>query len=333
MHILKLGNAEFEGRNNAYLLEYADGLALIDTGISTPDIERQLRERLATHGYGFADVDTVVLTHWHPDHAGLTGAIQREDGAVVYVHENDAPLVQHEDRARERMRVMQRERFDEWGMPTRKREQLLDRLDSNEELGGRPATVETVTDGDVIEIGETQLDVLHAPGHTAGLCCFEFEADNMEEDNDGGRDHPEAFVGDAVLPVYTPNVGGADVRVDRPLERYLNSLETIAKRKFDRVWPGHRDVIDNPTERAQFIVDHHRERARRVVEILGEHGPAEAWKVSAQLFGNLEGIHIMHGPGEAYAHLDHLARHGLVEATPDGYNLLNKTEATIDDVI
>lgn len=330
MHTLKLGNAEFEGRNNAYLLEYTDGLALIDTGISIPDIERQLRERLATHGYGFADVDTIVLTHWHPDHTGLTGAIQREDGAVVYVHEDDAPLVRREDHARERMRALQRKRFDEWGMPTGKREQLLDRLDSNEELAGKPATVETVTDGDVIEIGETRLGVLHAPGHTAGLCCFEFKTN---DENGESGDHSEAFVGDAVLPVYTPNVGGADVRVNRPLERYLDTLKTITEREFDRVWPGHRDVIDTPAERAQFIVEHHRERAGRVVEVLNEYGPANAWEVSAQLFGDLEGIHIMHGPGEAYAHLDHLARHGLVEATPDGYNLLDETEATIDDVI
>jgi glyoxylase-like metal-dependent hydrolase (beta-lactamase superfamily II) len=160
MHTLKLGNAEFEGRNNAYLLEYAIGLALIDTGISTPDIERQLRERLATHGYGFADIDTIVLTHWHPDHAGLTGAIQREEGAVVYVHEDDAPLVRREDRAQERMRALQRKHFDEWGMPIGKREQLLNRLDSNEELAGKPTTVETITDGDIIK---TLISMSHHP--------------------------------------------------------------------------------------------------------------------------------------------------------------------------
>lgn len=119
METLKLGNTEFEGRNNAYLLEHTGGIALIDTGISTSDINQQLREQLAAHDYEFVDIDTIVLSHWHPDHAGLAGMIQRESGAEVYIHENDAPLVRHAGHAREQMRALQRERFDEWGMPNK----------------------------------------------------------------------------------------------------------------------------------------------------------------------------------------------------------------------
>lgn len=160
------------------------------------------------------------------------------------------------------------------------------------------------------------------------MCCFEFETNDEKED-----DRSEAFVGDTILPVYTPNVGGADVRVEQPLKRYLNTLEIIVEREFDRVWPGHRDVIGAPSKRAQAITDHHRERARRVIRILEKCGPSNAWEVSAQLFGDLKGIHIMHGPGEAYAHLDHLSRHDLVERTSDGYYVLKEAEIAISDVI
>lgn len=322
MQVVRLENAEFEGENSVYLLQHAGEVALIDTGVATPETERALRDRLAAHDLDFDGIDTVVLTHWHPDHAGLAGTIQQEGGATVYVHEDDAPLVRREERALEAFRDRQREQFQAWGIPTREREALLDGMEMSDAVVGESAVVETVTDGDTIDVAGRRLDVLHAPGHTAGQCCFEFRTD----------DGLEAFGGDALLPVYTPNVGGADVRVDRPLERYRNTLQTIATRGFERVWPGHRDVITDPTDRARSIIDHHRERAQRVCNVLADHGPATAWETSAHLFGDLEGVHVMHGPGEAYAHLDHLERHGIVTATEDGYALY-EDPASVDAVI
>ncbi|MFB6082975.1 MAG: MBL fold metallo-hydrolase, partial [Halorientalis sp.] len=124
----------------------------------------------------------------------------------------------------------------------------------------------------------------------------------------------------------------ADVRVDRPLERYLDTLDRIADAEFDRAWPGHRDPIDDPTGRAEEIAHHHEERAYRVLRALDDLGPSTAWEVSAELFGELENIHILHGPGEASAHLDHLARAGDVERDGDGtYTLPADTRDRVRD--
>jgi glyoxylase-like metal-dependent hydrolase (beta-lactamase superfamily II) len=150
--------------------------------------------------------------------------------------------------------------------------------------------------------------VVHAPGHTAGHCLFEFE-------------EGEVFSGDALLPVYTPNVGGADVRVDRPLRKYLRTLRSIADADYRRAWAGHRDPIDDPTGRAREIIRHHEERAYRVLDALERLGPCSVWAVSADLFGDLAGIHILHGPGECYAHLEHLEESGLVAAESGEYRL------------
>lgn len=300
MDAISLGNEEFEGRNNAYLLE-DEPVTLVDTGIATSRTREQLREEFSERGHAFADVDRIVLTHWHPDHAGLAGEIQAESDATVYAHAADAPLIEGDSEALAALDERRRSLIEEWGMPAEKREELLGFLDSHDGIGGEPAEVTTIEDGTTIEAGETVLETIHTPGHTAGLCCFEV---------DGGN---EAFVGDAILPVYTPNVGGADVRVERPLESYLDSLGRLIERDFDRVWPGHRDAIENPTERAREIASHHRERTERVLAVLREHGPADAWTVSAHLFGELEGIHVVHGPGEAFAHLDHLESAGALE--------------------
>ena len=325
MDRIRLGNEEFEGRNNAYVLAdgetpegaregggAADGddLALVDTGIATPDVREDLRDGLAERGYEFGDVDDIVLTHFHVDHAGLAGEIQAESDATVYVHEADAPLVEGDADAMAAVDERRRELLEEWGVPEDARRELLAFFESST-IDGDPADVTPIEDGEVLEVGGRRLETVHAPGHAAGLCCFELQDGN------------EAFVGDALLPVYTPNVGGADVRVERPLEKYLNTLERLADRDYDRVWPGHRDPIDEPTARAREIVAHHRERTEKILDILREHGPADAWTVSAHLFGDLEGIHIVHGPGEAYAHLDHLRREGIVAADNGEYRVVD----------
>lgn len=308
MDAIALGNEEFEGKNNAYLFE-GEPVTLLDTGIATERTETQLRERLAEYGVEFADIEQVVLTHFHPDHAGLAGRIQREGDATVYAHADDAPLIEQDQKALADLDARRRELFADWGIPDGVREELLAFLDSHADTMGEPADVTEIAGGDTLETGEMALEVLHTPGHAAGLCCFAFEG--------GGR---EAFVGDTILPVYTPNVGGADVRVEAPLEKYVDSLRTLIDRDFERVWPGHRDVIEEPTERARYIVSHHRERTERVLSVLRE-GPADAWTVSAELFGDLEGIHVMHGPGEAFAHLDHLEDAGHVERDGKRYRL------------
>ena len=312
MHAIALGNEEFEGRNNAYLLEN-EPVTLLDTGIATERTRKQLHEGLSEYGHDFSDIERIVLTHFHPDHAGLAGEIQRESGATVYAHSADVPLIEGNEEALAEMDDRRRELFSQWGMPDEKREELLDFLDSHSAIAGEPADATGIEDGDRIETGEMALEVLHTPGHAAGLCCFAFD----------GPEGTEAFVGDTILPVYTPNVGGADVRVEAPLEKYLDSLRTLVERDFERAWPGHRDVIEEPTERTRYIISHHRERTERVLSVL-ENEPADAWTVSAELFGGLEGIHVMHGPGEAFAHLNHLERAGFVERSDKEYILLDE---------
>ncbi|WP_339102249.1 MBL fold metallo-hydrolase [Haloterrigena salinisoli] len=310
MDRISLSNSAFEGDNNAYL--FADGTetVLIDTGDGTATTREQLEDALAERGLAFADVDRIFLTHWHGDHTGLAGAIQAESGAEVYVHEADAPLVEGDEDAWAAMYDRQEEYFERWGMPEEKRAVLRERM-ADAETGAASPTVETFAGGETFPVPGGELEVVHASGHAAGLCMFETTLEGRRE----------VVSGDALLPVYTPNVGGADVRVDRPLERYLRALQGIVDADYDRAWPGHRDPIDDPAGRAQYIIDHHAERAWRVLDALDRKGPCDTWTVSADLFGDLEGIHVLHGPGESYAHLEHLERAGTVVREDAEYRL------------
>jgi glyoxylase-like metal-dependent hydrolase (beta-lactamase superfamily II) len=315
---IRLGNTVFEGANNAYVLQ-GETVALVDTGIGTPPVERDLRDGLAEFGLSFADVDEVFLTHWHEDHSGLAAEIQAESDATVRAHEADAPLIEGDERAIEAQLDRRERLFDEWGIPDGPRAELEAFLRDAPTQAETFPDVVPFEDGERFQAGDRELEVLHLPGHAAGLCGFAFA-------DDAG---PEVFSGDAVLPKYTPNVGGADTRVESPLAAYVDSLQRFVERDFDRAWPGHRDPIDEPTARALTILDHHRERTANVVDVLADHGPADAWTVSSHLFGDLENIHILHGPGEAYAHLDHLASAGVVERDGTSYHLVD-TDPDVD---
>jgi glyoxylase-like metal-dependent hydrolase (beta-lactamase superfamily II) len=322
---IQLGNTVFEGKNAVYVLRGADDrLGLVDAGVAVRETRDELEAGLAGFGYDLADVDDVVLTHWHADHAGLAGAIQAASDATVHVHAADADLVAGEQAAWDRYRDLEERRFEEWGLPAESRAALRSFLDAHADVTGEPVDVTTFADGDRLRVGGVDLDVVHLPGHAAGLCAFAFDPEDGEGGGRKGETGREAFVGDAVLPKYTPNVGGADLRVDSPLQQYVESLGRVVDADWRRVLPGHRDPIDAPAERARTILEHHRDRTRRVVDVLATHGPCDVWTVSAHLFGELERIHILHGPGEAWAHLDHLTEAGAVERDGNAYALVDE---------
>jgi glyoxylase-like metal-dependent hydrolase (beta-lactamase superfamily II) len=72
------------------VLHGASGVALIDPGPSTT--HNTLTAALQRKGIGIGDVRQILLTHIHLDHAGVTGALVRENPAIeVCVHERGAP--------------------------------------------------------------------------------------------------------------------------------------------------------------------------------------------------------------------------------------------------
>lgn len=73
---------------NAHLIRSASGCALVDAGI--PGSERKIGRALARNGLSFRDINLIVVTHAHTDHAGSAAQLRQLSGAPILAHEGDA---------------------------------------------------------------------------------------------------------------------------------------------------------------------------------------------------------------------------------------------------
>jgi hydroxyacylglutathione hydrolase len=140
----------------AYLIEYEQGLALVDTG--GPGAEHRLLRTIQELGRG--ELRLIFITHAHLDHYGNAAAVRSLTGAPLAVHPADAPAMQRGETiigsARGRGRLAQRLMpfVQSFLRPTPTNPDLL--LEDGQDLSqfGFPAVV------------------LHTPGHTIGSCCL-----------------------------------------------------------------------------------------------------------------------------------------------------------------
>ncbi len=293
---ITVGTGSPEGANSAYLLPERG--VVVDPGPPGDEAWSAFRGGMQEAGCDLDAVDHVVVTHWHADHTGLAPRLARAADAAVHMHARDAPLLASYERTRAERLKRDAAALRRWGVPEATVEAVVD--------GDTPSPfpaeteVESHADGDEIAGGR----LLHTPGHTAGHAAFAFD------------DH--LFVGDCLLPTYTPNVGGSDTRLANPLEVYLESLTRLERHVGEcEFHPGHGETLALP-DRIDEIRAHHEERTRRVSERVATRERATPWDVAGDLFGDLAGLHVKFGAGEAAAHLAYLCDAGYVAETGEG---------------
>lgn len=314
-----------EGTNSTYVLP--DRGVLIDPGPPGDDAWETLTTGLDEAGVALADVEHVVVTHWHMDHAGLAPRLGDAADATVHMHESDAPLLAEYGPERDARVRRDARRLRSWGAPERVVEDVRESDTPSPVPEEYPVTPHA--DGETL----AGLELVHTAGHTQGhLAIVAVEgASDTSTAGDAGHQAPtdaEAgtlFLGDAVLPTYTPNVGGSDTRLADPLSAYLRTLADLEARAEDApaggVYPGHGASVDL-RDRIGVVREHHAERIDEILAVLAEFERATPWTVARELFGEMAGIHAKMGAGEAAAHLTYLDRQGVVEqvsSTPDQY--------------
>jgi len=125
----------------AYVLETSAGLILIDA-LYDPWVSHLL-EGMTSLGLEPNDIKYVLVTHGHFDHAGGAAEISRRYGATVVMTKEDWTL------AREPAAL------PEFAMDV-------------------PANGQVARDGEIIQLGDTRVELFKTPGHTEGVLSLRY---------------------------------------------------------------------------------------------------------------------------------------------------------------
>ncbi|MBW1779856.1 MAG: MBL fold metallo-hydrolase [Deltaproteobacteria bacterium] len=141
--------------SHVYLIGTAESkdLSLVDAGLMGKGAYKI--ESILGLGFQLNDVKRVIMTHTHLDHIGCLGEIlQAIPHAQLWVHTEEAELLeQGDERAVYGMDMFQSMCQAQYGIqPGAFTFQVHRRLEG----------------GDVLELGGTEWDVIHIPGHSAG---------------------------------------------------------------------------------------------------------------------------------------------------------------------
>jgi glyoxylase-like metal-dependent hydrolase (beta-lactamase superfamily II) len=294
-----------------YALESPRGPVLVDAGWEHEDAWSALKEGLAGFGMDIGDVYGVVVTHFHPDHAGLAGRVREASGAWVAMHGDDAAIVRmfHEMLARDGDRSWEKDQIRRAGA-------------SETEIAAHRGRAEGVdppalpdrelADGDLADLPGRRLRALWTPGHSPGHICLNLE------------DADRIFTGDHVLPRITPHIGlyPYDIPDRDPLGVFLQSLERVAELGVGEVLPAHQHRFHDLAARAHEIISHHEDRLAEVTALLSEE-PRTLWELASAMTwrGGWDDMAITSrrmAAGEAAAHLRTLERRGLAHRVGTG---------------
>ncbi|MHB1006605.1 MAG: MBL fold metallo-hydrolase [Chloroflexota bacterium] len=159
------------GHTELYLLE-GERLVIIDTGaLDTP--ERFIAPALKSVGLGLKDIEIIINTHGHHDHAGGNAPVVAASGAEVWLPEADVAIAEDLD--------LQFEEFFANNDILLGREDRL--VASREELYDitAPTLVDrALRDWEVLDLGRgLQLTVVPTPGHTRGAISLYWEREGI----------------------------------------------------------------------------------------------------------------------------------------------------------
>ncbi len=202
-----IGNIYYVGTHPAstHVIDTGDGLILIDPGYY--EALYVVIDNMHRVGLDPMDIKYIILTHAHYDHVDATAALVELTGAKVFISKDDMPLISGEI----------------FHYPF------------------RPFTPDVlISDGDVIELGNTSIKCISTPGHTDGTISIFFD---VTED---GTTYRAGMFGGAGSNTMMREFLTENNLPDDCREKYVASVKRLLNEKVDIFLGNH--VWNNKTK-------------------------------------------------------------------------------------
>lgn len=287
---------------NAYMLQDGEDWTVIDPGLNTEAARQVWNEVTAGLNLTYRNIKKVILTHYHPDHLGVAGWMQKQSGAAVYLSEVGKQHMEMLWGEEQQMTDAMAELFRAHGATELHTEQLKSHMDSFMPLVYPLPEITLLHELDVMHMGNRSWVALETAGHASGHMSFYCEADHL------------LIAGDHVLPQITPNVSLMPNSDPEPLLHYMEGLDALAQLEVRLAFPGHRHPFRHTASRVEGIKQHHEERLAAWQQWLAE-APATAYEICSRAFGTVGKLTVHQfrfAMGETLAHLRELERRGVV---------------------
>ena len=280
-----------------YLFPKGQGYILIDTGFGERSKVAWL-EVFKLLDITPSQISDVYLTHFHPDHSGLSGWMQQLTGANVFIHEIDKEMMMHVWDSDGKQAVRIKNMLIEHGTPKELAERIQEQmLHLIEQM--KPLPVLTAIESEVA-FGRAKWQVIVTPGHSTGHIVFYEEEEQI------------MLIGDHVIDGITPNISVWPGSSQTPLQDYLSSLKQLAKLPVKKAYPAHKNTIQDLPSAIQSILYHHEERLYHMEKLAD---CLSAYEIASQVFAkkSLSPHQWRFAIAETIAHMEYLKEEGRLQ--------------------
>ena len=286
------------GDVNAFLVK-GDTLTLFDAGPKTEEAYEAIKWGLRGAGYDLKDVEQVVLTHHHPDHAGWVDAFVGADilghRYVDYWMRKTHEFLAYYDRFFEKVLIEQ-------GVPEKYIPRIL-KVKGEVELFGTQPLTKFLQEGDEVP-GHPGLKVYETPGHAQSHLIF------IDENT------RECIGGDLLLertssnPLVEPPV---EMTMERPksLLQYNASLKRLRELEVAKMYTGHGGEVTNIVSLIDERLEKQKQRAMKVHGMIEQ--PTTNFEATTQLFERIYQQQLGLTLSETLGQMDYLVDEGLAE--------------------
>lgn len=288
--------------------EQGDGVAVVDTGMFTPD-GRAAWEALLTGPLAGLRLTRVIVTHFHPDHIGMAGWLCERFGIRLWMTREEwltASLMRADMRDEPPREVTESWHFAGWSE---------DQIAQAAALGWRriakmvspvPAGHIRLIEGDMLNLAGEQWRVMIGRGHAPEHACLFNERSGL------------FIAGDQILPAISSNVSvHAAEPLANPLKDWLDSIDRFLGLPADLlILPAHGQPFMGVDVRLAALRDRHHEQLDMLHAHLRE--PRRVVDCFAVLFRReINGFFLFPATGETLAHLRWLECEGRVVRRTD----------------